>query len=146
MEPNEVDENGDYRVPKTCDMQEALMMKLEELDSKIAKLVESNLYLLDEIKTETNKETIHEYQAYIRENEKIIGNRKGDVSKILSAFIKAKLDIDKIVLPKLKNRHLYLPAEMLNTEEKKEELVEEGIYITRPVAHTATTFESAVAE
>ena len=66
------------------------------------------------------------------------------MSKILSAFIKGKLDVDKIVLPKLKNRHLYLPADMLDekTEEKKDT---DQPVVVRPAAHTATTFDEAVA-
>ena len=84
-----------------------------------------------------------EYESYIRENDEIIGNRKVDVSKILSAFIKGKLDVDKIVLPKLKNRHLYLPADML--DEKTEEKKDTDQPVVRPAAHTATTFDEAVA-
>ena len=50
---------------------------------------------------------IHEYKVCLRENYKIIKRVKKDIFKILKAFLKAKINLNKKVYPKLKYKDLY---------------------------------------
>ena len=44
------DDGTEVAIPSTCDVKEALVVKLEEIDNKIFHLLNSNQYLKDEIK------------------------------------------------------------------------------------------------
>ena len=76
MENLGVEDNGDeIAIPSTCDVKEALVVKLEEIDNKIYHLINSNQYLKDEILEDP--ESAEEYEEVIKENEEVILNLKG---------------------------------------------------------------------
>ena len=115
----DLDKYIDKMVPSSCDQKEALIMKLEEIDNKIYHLNRSNKYLLEEIKKmedgtqidsddDAGEETIQEYKDVITENEDVILDQKSMVYRIVSAFIRAGVNLQKEIYPKLKNKHLYL--------------------------------------
>ena len=43
-------------IPETCDVKDALIVKLEELDNKIYHLIRSNKYFIEEMQDPENKE------------------------------------------------------------------------------------------
>ena len=94
--------------PTTCDVKEALIIKLQELDTKIYMLLKSNTQIAEDLKGDP------EMHEYIKENEGIILRSKDEVLRILSAFLKAGIHIDKEgILTKMKHRHLYMPSDMV---------------------------------
>ena len=59
---------------------------------------------------ENDKSTIREYKEYIKENEDLILDKKNEVIKIVSAFIKAGTNINKEVYPKMIYKSYYMPG------------------------------------
>lgn len=66
-----------------------------------------------------------DYKSYIKENNDIIIRTKDEIWRILSAFLKAGMNLDKDVYPKLKHKDLYLDESGQKIEEKKEEVNKE---------------------
>ena len=112
MEDNLQDENKEYKIPYGCDIKEGLIMKLEQIDNQIYHLMQSNDYMQQETEnTQDNDEaTIREYKDYIKENEDLILDKKNEVIKIVSAFIKAGTNIQKEVYPKMIYKSYYMPG------------------------------------
>lgn len=54
------------------------------------------------------KGTDPDYKTYIKENNEILFRTKDEVLKIVNAFIKSGVSLEKEVWPKLKHRELYL--------------------------------------
>ena len=64
-------------IPETCDVKDALICKLEELDNKIYQLEKSNKLMEQEIDSpETDPEDALEYKEFIKENDDVILNSK----------------------------------------------------------------------
>ena len=117
-------ENGDeeeIQIPASCDVKEALIVKLEELDNQIHHLLESNQYFesglaearvngVDEEEYDSYADMEKEYAEYIKENAELICNKKNQVIRILNAFIKAGSNLDRDVFPKLKYKSEYIPG------------------------------------
>ena len=74
-------ENMDVPLPQTCDIKEALINKLVELDTKIYMLVKSNKAITDELADDP------ELSSYLEENNQIIVRTKDEILKILNAFL-----------------------------------------------------------
>ncbi len=68
-------------LPQTCDIKEALINKLVELDTKIYMLVKSNKAITDELADDP------ELPSYLEENNQIIVRTKDEILKILNAFL-----------------------------------------------------------
>ena len=97
-------ENLEVPLPQTCDVKEALIVKLQELDTKIYMLEKSNKEIIEELADDP------EVEEYIGENKGIIVRTKDEILRILNAFMQAGIDIDKEnVLTKMVHRHLYMP-------------------------------------
>ena len=60
--------------------------------------------------TDNSLQEIYEYKDYIKENEDLILNKKNEIIKIISAFIKAGSNIERDVFPKMKYRSYYMPG------------------------------------
>ncbi len=82
-------ENLEVPLPQTCDVKEALIVKLQELDVKVYMLIKSNKQIREELGEDPEMET------YIEENDKIIVRTKDEILRILNAFLAAGIDIDK---------------------------------------------------
>ena len=94
-------------LPQTCDVKDALIVKLQELDTKIFMLLKSNKAIKEELADDPD------LPSYLEENEAIIVRTKDEILKILNAFLQAGVDLDKEnVLSKMTNRHLYMPADI----------------------------------
>ena len=52
-----------------------------------------------------------DWENYVRENEDIIVRTKDEIVKIMVAFLKVGVNLDKEVLGKLKHKNLYLGEE-----------------------------------
>ncbi len=74
-------ENMEVPLPQTCDIKEALINKLVELDTKIYMLVKSNKAITDELADDP------ELSSYLEENNQIIVRTKDEILKILNAFL-----------------------------------------------------------
>ena len=72
------------------------------MDVKIYQLTQSNEYLKKEFKDDPDSD------ENIRENEELILKTKDEVYKILTAFLKAGINLDKEVFPTMPWRELYL--------------------------------------
>ena len=100
------DEDDEVPLPNTCDVKEQLIEKLQELDHKIYMLIKSNKVIAEDLADDP------EVGNYISENEGIIMKTKDEIIRILVAFLKVGIDIDKDeVLSKMQHRHLYMPPE-----------------------------------
>ena len=129
-DPNTNDD--EVQIPQSCDVKEALILKLEEFDNQLHHLIESNKYFekeleeakvngVDEEEYANFDEMQKEYGEYISENADIILNKKNQVIKILNAFIKAGSNLDRDVFPKLKYKHEYIPGFCSEMDMKKKE-------------------------
>ena len=99
-------EEEEVPLPNTCDIKEALIVKLEELDTKIFMLLKSNKIIAEDLRDDP------EMPEYLKENEGIIMKTKDEILKILNAFMKAGIDLDKEgVLMKMPHRGLYMIEE-----------------------------------
>lgn len=105
---------GDAELPHSCDVKEQLIAKLEELDNKIYQLMKSNRIIEEDMKDDAD------YKYYIKENNEIIIRSKDEIWRILTAFIKAAMNLDKDVYPKLKYRNLYMGEDGKMKENEKE--------------------------
>ena len=100
------DEDDEVPLPNTCDVKEQLIEKLQELDHKIYMLIKSNKVIAEDLADDP------EVGNYISENEGIIMKTKDEIIRILVAFLKVGIDIDKDeVLSKMQHRLLYMPPE-----------------------------------
>ena len=91
-------------LPQTCDVKEALIVKLQELDTKIYMLLKSNKVMRDDLGDDPD------LASFLEENDSIIVRTKDEILRILNAFLQAGVDLDKEnVLSKMTNRHLYMP-------------------------------------
>ncbi len=83
-------EGADMEVPlpQTCDIKEALINKLVELDNKIYMLMKSNKAITEEMADDPD------FESYLEENNLIIVRTKDEILKILNAFLQAGIDID----------------------------------------------------
>ena len=94
-------------LPQTCDIKEALINKLVELDTKIYMLIKSNKAITEEMADDPDIE------SYLEENNSIIVRTKDEILKILNAFLQAGIDIDQQhVLDKMTHRLLYMPDDI----------------------------------
>ena len=108
---------GQVDIPETCDVKDALILKLEEIDNKIYHLINSNKYFKEEIQATKDKPEDYEdpeadreeYIEYIKENEGVINNFKDQIIRIMNAFLKAGTNVDRDVYPKMKYKGLYMP-------------------------------------
>eukprot|EP00347_Sterkiella_histriomuscorum_P012898 403366795 len=108
-----VTENG--QLPQTCDIKEALIIKMQELDTKIYMLIKSNKEIEKELKDDP------EMPEYLKENEQLIIKSKDELLTILNAFLKSGIDLDKEVYTQLQYRHLWMvnEEEIVNHTNKK---------------------------
>ena len=83
-------------------MKDALIVKLVELDTKLYHLYTSNQYLKQEAQEAEDQAEANEYLEFVKENEEVITDKKGEVLKILTAFMKAGTDIERDIYPKMK--------------------------------------------
>ena len=99
-------QDDEVPLPNTCDVKEQLIEKLQELDHKIYMLIKSNKVIAEDLADDP------EVGNYISENEGIIMKTKDEIVRILVAFLKVGIDIDKDeVLSKMQHRLLYMPPE-----------------------------------
>ena len=103
-------------LPQTCDVKEALIVKLQELDTKIYMLLKSNKAIEEDLKDEDP-----DWSSYIEENDRIIIRTKDEILRILNAFLTAGVDIDKEnVLTKMTHRALYMPEDVVPAKKDQE--------------------------
>jgi hypothetical protein len=95
----------DPSLPKTCDVKEALTDKLKQLDTKIYQLMKSNKIIEEDLVNDPD------LPHYVKENNEIIENTKEEIMRILNAFLKSGMNLDKEVYPQLKYKSLYLGGE-----------------------------------
>ena len=98
-------------IPVTCDVKDALIIKLEELDNKIYHLIRSNKYFIEEMQDPENQEdpeVMQEFEDFKKENDDIILNSKDQIIRMMNAFIKAGTNIERDIYPKMKYRALYM--------------------------------------
>ena len=96
------DDDGDVRLPQTCDVKEALILKLQELDKKVYMLLKSNKSIEKEMKG-----TDPDWYQYISENADLILRTKDEIARIIRAFLKVGVDLDKEVYGVLEHRVLW---------------------------------------
>ena len=121
------------QLPQTCDVKEALIQQLQQLDVKVFQLDKSNRLIMQELRDDPEKE------EYIAENEAIIARSKHEILGVLGAFVKAGVDLEKEVYPALKHRQLWMGGDKdkasdseergLKGEEEKEEEPCDQVYI-----------------
>ena len=102
--------DGEVDIPHDCNVKEALLYKIEDIDEKINHLLQSNAFFEQEIKDNQDDEEYRiELKQYIKENQDLILDKKNQLLKILNAFMKAGTDLSKEVYPRMKFKGLYLP-------------------------------------
>ena len=102
--------DGEVDVPQDCNVKEALLYKIEDIDEKINHLIQSNKFFELEIQENPDDEEYEkEMKEYIKENQDLILDKKNQLLKILNAFMKAGIDLSKEVYPRMKYKGLYLP-------------------------------------
>ena len=80
-------DNDEIQLPASCDVKDALILKLEELDNQIHHLLESNKFFetnladaringVDEDEYDSFEDMEKEYSEYIKENAELICNKK----------------------------------------------------------------------
>jgi hypothetical protein len=104
-----LNEDGEVDIPESVNVKECLLAKLEEIDFKINHLYESNKFFLSEMEEAETKDEKDEFVEYIKENEDLVLDKKNQVIKICNAFMKAGINLELDVYPKLKYKSLYLP-------------------------------------
>ena len=74
--------------------------------------MQSNDYMLQETlnKEDNDDATISEYKEYIKENEDLILDKKNEIIKIITAFIKAGTNVQKEVYSKMIYKSYYMPG------------------------------------
>ena len=101
------EDEAEIPLPKTCDVKDALIARLQEHDTKIGMLVKSNKLIKEELADD------RDMGNYIKENEEIIRRTMDQILRILNAFMEAGIDLDKEgVLLKMPHRHSYMPEDM----------------------------------
>jgi hypothetical protein len=102
--------DGEVDIPQDCNVKEALIYKLEDIDEKINHLLNSNAFFEKEIsENPDDEEYAVEMREYIKENQDVILDKKNQLLKIINAFMKAGTDLSKEVYPRMKYKGLYLP-------------------------------------
>ena len=84
--------------------------------------MKSNKIIEEELKGEDP-----DYRLYIKENYEIIMRTKDDVIKIINAFLKSGINLQKEVYPQLKYRSLYLDENGESTLEESMRQEEEEL-------------------
>lgn len=119
--PGKGNDDEEIQIPASCDVKEALIVKLEELDNQIHHLLDSNKFFestlsdakvngVDEEEYDSYADMEKEYAEYIKENAELVCDKKNTVIRILNAFIKAGSNLDRDVFPKLKYKSEYIPG------------------------------------